>query len=297
MPRRAKETPALAELPRDYEELVDLLVARKGTLSRRHAQLARYMLNHPEEVAVGTVVRIAGQADMPPATVTRLAQDLGFAGFPDLQRLFRERLLGPRAAYADRLPDLLTEPELDDDGLGEPARVFATLVKAATGSLVRIEQSLDRVELAAMVGVLAGAEAVHVAAARGAFGIGAYAMYGLSNVGKRAHLIDNLGAMRVEQVCAMGPRDVMLCLTFDDYTPETIEAARLCGDNGGTVVAVTDNELSPIVPLARHVLYVKEARLGHFRSQVPALVVVQSLIVSVGRHLGLDDGDVSEGAV
>ena len=49
---------------------------------------------------------------------------------------------------------------------------------------------------------------------------------------------------------------------------------------------ITDNELSPVAGLGDPVLFVKEARLGHFRSQVPALVLCQSIIVSVGRRLG-----------
>ena len=41
-----------------------------------------------------------------------------------------------------------------------------------------------------------------------------------------------------------------------------------------------------LAALASHVLYVKEARLGHFRSQVPAMVLCQSLIISLGRRIG-----------
>jgi DNA-binding MurR/RpiR family transcriptional regulator len=133
--------------------------------------------------------------------------------------------------------------------------------------------------------VLAGAPVVHVAAARGAFGLAAYAFYGLVTTGVRAQLIDNLGAMRAEQVAAMGPGEALLALTFDDYTPETVEIARMAAARGQPVVAITDNELSPVVGLGP-VLFVKEARLGHFRSQVPALVVVQALIVSLGRRKG-----------
>ncbi len=37
-----------------------------------------------------------------------------------------------------------------------------------------------------------------------------------------------------------------------------------------------------IAALGAHTLFVKEARLGHFRSQVPAMVLCQSIIVSLG---------------
>ena len=51
------------------------------------------------------------------------------------------------------------------------------------------------------------------------------------------------------------------------------------------MLAITDNELSPVAPVASHVLYVKEARLGHFRSQVPAMVLCQTLVMSLGYRM------------
>ena len=272
---------------RDYGGLRTALVARRGSLSRRLAQVARFCLDHPEEVAINGLVKLADLAQVPPTTITRFAKELGFSGFADFQAIFRERLLGPRPAFAARVSALDTSPPaLGEADLDQPGRVFDSFVQAAVSSLLRIEESIDRASLDAFVDTLAACEAVHVAAARGAFGIGAYSLYGFASVGKRAHLIDNLGAMRAEQVAAMAPEDVALVLTFDDYTPETVEVAARAAEAGRSVLAITDNELSPVVRYARHVLYVPEARLGHFRSQVPALVVCQAVIVSLGRRIG-----------
>jgi DNA-binding MurR/RpiR family transcriptional regulator len=257
--------------PPDYDTLRATLIARSGQLSKRLSQTARFFLNHPEEAALNTLVRLADLAQVPPATITRFAKELGFAGFAELQSVFRERLLGPQP---------------DAQNLDQPDHIFSSLVQAAQHSLTRIDAALDRSQLDAFVTTLAEAEAVHIAAARGAFGLGAYSVYGFANIGKRAHLIDNLGAMRVYQTAAIGPRDVLLLMTFDDYTPETVEIARMAHARGLPILAITDNELSPVAPLATHVLYVNEARLGHFRSQVPAMVVCQAIIVSLGRKLG-----------
>ena len=286
----AKPPSPTAALIRDYEGLRAALVARQDQLSRRLQQVARFFLNHPEEVAINTLVRLAVLAQVPPATITRFAKEMGFVGFADLQAVFRERLLGPRLPYAQRMADQAAAPlgiQIGDDDLSNPAKVFQGFVQAAVSSLLRIEHSLDLAELAAFVQVLADGEVVHVAAARGAFGMGAYVVYGLSSIGKRAHLIDNLGAMRLAQVAAIGPRDVLLVITFDDYTPETVEIAQTASQKGLRVVSITDNALSPVAALSERVLYVTEARLGHFRSQVPAMVVCQSVIVSLGRRMAL----------
>jgi DNA-binding MurR/RpiR family transcriptional regulator len=269
--------------PRDFEGLRTDLVARADTLSRRLAQVAQFFLNHPEEVAITTLVRLADQAQVPPATITRFAKELGFAGFAELQGVFRERLLGPRLPYAARM----AEPGIGDADLDQPGHVFGSFVQAAIQSLFRIEEALDRASLDRFVDVLAASDVVHVAAARGAFGLGAYTVYGLANIGMRAHLVDNLGAMRVEQIAAIGPDDTLLVMTFDDYTAESVDCARMAAQRGHKVLAITDNALSPVAGLASHVLYVNEARLGHFRSQVPAMVVVQAMIVSLGRRLGV----------
>jgi len=272
---------SLAKPPRDFDSLRADLSARSDTLSKRLTQVAQFFLNHPEEVAVTTLTRLADQAQVPPATITRFAKELGFAGFAELQLVFRERLLGPRLPYAERM----AQPGIADADLDQPGHVFGSFVQAAVQSLLRIEEALDRAALDAFVDVLARSEVIHVAAARGAFGLGAYAVYGLGSIGRRAHLVDNLGAMRAMQVQAIGPDDTLLVMTFDDYTPETVEIAQLAAQRGLRVLAITDNALSPVAGLASHFLYVNEARLGHFRSQVPAMVVAQALIVALGRRV------------
>lgn len=283
-PKKAQRT------QRDYEALRKELVARAGTLSKRLSQVARFFLNHPEEVAINTLVRLAEQARVPPATITRFTKELGFAGFAELQGVFRERLLGPRLPYVARMAEpgmKLGSDVIRNADLDQPGHVFGSFVQAAVQSLLRIEEDLDLKQLDAFVKALVKCDAVHVAAARGAFGLGAYTVYGLSNIGMRAHLVDNLGAMRAVQIAAMRPGEALLVMTFDDYTPETVEVARLAASAGNLVLAITDNELSPVAKLAQHVLYVNEARLGHFRSQVPAMVVCQAIIVSIGRRLGV----------
>jgi DNA-binding MurR/RpiR family transcriptional regulator len=270
----------------DYAGLIAVLRERKPTLSKRLQQVAQFVMNNPEDVAIYSIVEIANQAGVHPSAITRFAKDLGFSGFNELQNVFRQRLVGPKMSYGDRMKALAAAadpPSLADLDLHEPSVVFDTFVQAAMDTLLRLKEDIDRASLQGFVDVLLAAEAVHVVAARGAYGVGAYCYYSLSRVGKRAHLIDNQGSMREQQLAAVGEHDVLLVLTFDDYTPETIEIARTASELQRTLLVVTDNELSPVAGLGAHTLYVKEARFGHFRSQVPAMVLCQSIIVSVGR--------------
>lgn len=270
---------------RDYGEFVATLLERKPSLSKRLQQVAQYLLNNPEDAAIFSIVEIARRAGVPPSAITRFAKELGFDGFAGLQALFKQRLLGPRMSYADRLQAVNREVAAGSREPGDPRdphEVAETFIQAAFDALLRLREDVAGAALTPFVDALQKARAVHIAAARGAFGVGSYTYYGLSRIGKRAFLLDNLGAMRAEQLAAMDADDALLVITFDDYTPETVELARKASEAGRTVLAITDNELSPVAPLAKHVLYVKEGRLGHFRSQVPAMVLCQTLVMSLG---------------
>jgi DNA-binding MurR/RpiR family transcriptional regulator len=274
--------------PMDYADLVERLKARRTSLSPRLQDVAQFVLNNPEDVAILTIVEIARAAKVPPSAITRFTQDLGLERFSELQAIFRSRLVGPRLAYVDRLRGI-SERSVDAEGpldLSDPQEVLGIFASSAYVSLMNVVEDQRDAPLDAFVEVVRAAAAVHVCGGRGAFGVAAYSFYGLASVGKRAFLIDNLGAMRVQQMQAVAPEDVVLVISFDDYTRETVEIAEQAMALGRTLVAITDNELSPLVPLARHTLFVKEARLGHFRSQVPAMVLCQAIIASVGRSGG-----------
>ena len=278
--------------PLDYADLVERLKGRRNSLSPRLQDVAQFVLNNPEDVAILTIVEIARAAKVPPSAITRFTQELGLERFSELQAIFRSRLVGPRLSYVDRLRGI-SERAADGEGpidLSDPQEVLGIFASSAYVSLMNVVEDQRGAPLQAFVEAVRQAAGVHVCGGRGAFGVAAYSFYGLAALGKRAFLIDNLGAMRAQQMQAVAPDDVVLAISFDDYTRETVEVAEAAVAQGRMLLAITDNELSPLVPLAAHTLFVKEARLGHFRSQVPAMVLCQAIIASVGRSGGRSIG-------
>ncbi len=270
------------ETIKDYDELVAVLKKRHDQLSRRLQDVAQYLLNNPENGAMLTIAEIGKSAGVPPSAITRFTKELGFERFADLQAVFRQRLVGPRIPYAAKLDSMSasSQPELD---LSNPHSVLDVFTQSAFNSLIGVKEDLRHAPLNEFVDTLRHASSVHIVGGRGAFGVASYFYYGLSTVCQRVFLIDNMGSMRRQQMQTVTADDVLLAISFDDYTPETIEVANLCAERELCVLAITDNELSPLVATARYALFVKEARLGHFRSQVPAMVLCQSIIASVGR--------------
>ncbi|WP_226782490.1 MurR/RpiR family transcriptional regulator [Oceaniglobus trochenteri] len=268
----------------DYQGLVTHLASDDLKLSPRLRQVAQFVLNHPEDVAIYNIVELARMADVPTSTLTRFTKEIGFSGFAELQTVFRQRLLGPRGQLAT--PGEATPPRSEGaPDLDSPDAVLGAFVQAGIDTLTRLEQDTDRTALSGFVEAIVAADTVHIIAARGAFGVGAYCFYGLSQMGVRANLVDNIGAMRAAQSRFIRPEDAVIAITFDDYTPETVALAQQTVERNLRLLAITDNELSPIAGIGAHTLFVREARLGHFRSQIPAMALCQSIIVSAGRRI------------
>jgi DNA-binding MurR/RpiR family transcriptional regulator len=268
------------ETIKDYDQLVAVLKKRHSQLSPRLQDVAQFLLNNPEDGALLTIVEIGKSAGVPPSAITRFTRELGFERFSELQAVFRQRLIGPRIPYAAKVGTLFESARTNLD-LSNPHSVLEVFTQSAFNSLIGLKEDLKTAPLLSFVDVLREANSIHIVGGRGAFGVASYCYYGFSSVGQRAFLIDNLGSMRVQQMKAIAADDVLLAISFDDYTPETIEVANLCVAQDIKVLTITDNELSPLVAPAQYALFVKEARLGHFRSQVPAMVLCQSIIASV----------------
>src|SRR3712207_9590471 len=95
-PENSMSGAVVSETPGDYEGLSTLLLSRRDAMPKRLKQLAAFALEHPEDVAFGTVAGIADHAGVQPSTLVRFAKSLGYDGFSHLQQIFRseERRVG-----------------------------------------------------------------------------------------------------------------------------------------------------------------------------------------------------------
>ncbi|MBK6468222.1 MAG: MurR/RpiR family transcriptional regulator [Rhodobacter sp.] len=135
----------------DFEGLVAHLASSELKLSKRLRQVAQFVLNNPEDVAIYNIVELARMAGVPTSTITRFTREVGFAGFADLQAVFRQRLVGPRLRYSGQSPEHAAGA-LD---LDNPDAVFDTFIQSGMDTLARLREEIDRPAMAAFIDTLA----------------------------------------------------------------------------------------------------------------------------------------------
>lgn len=268
--------------------------ALKGELSRSYPGLspqlqsiATFALEHPQEMALDTVARLAKGIGVQPSAMVRFAQALGYEGFSGLQRVFRTRLVersnnhpGMRN-YRERIEAFRAGHERPG-----PRGVLSQFVADGIASLEQLLEHVAPSELAAAVKQLAGAETIYVLGHRRSFPVAYYLSYALTQLELRAPLLDSVGGMLREPARLIGPKDALLVVSFRNYTPEVIEIAKDCHARKVPVIAITDNALSPLARASRICFQIEEKTSMPFRMLVAPMCLAQALVVAVGEQLG-----------
>jgi len=261
--------------PEDYEGLRTLLLSRRDSMPKRLKQVASFALDHPEEMAFGTVAGIAEHAGVQPSTLIRFAKSLGYDGFSHLQQIFRDRL-------RERFPDYRERLRVLRDAEGHHVHA-ATLLQgfadAATVSIERMRTSVRPEEFARAIETLAKADTIYLLGARRVFPISAYCAYAFGKLGVRAILIDHIAQLGPEQLATATERDAVLAISFTPYSPVTADLAAAAARRNIPVVAITDSAFSPLVTSADVWLEVAEADFGAFRSLSASFALAMALAV------------------
>lgn len=276
------DEPARTALPASetFDDLRARLAGGEVKLSRRLREVATFALAQPDEVALGTVASIAAKAGVQPSTLVRFSQALGFAGFSDLQGLFRDRLRNHVTNYDVRL---LALRERNGEA-SKSAAVFDGFCEAATRSITAMHERIDLAKVDEAAEILGGAEVIYLIAQRRSFPITAYLSYVLSKLGIRNVLIGSAAGTDLETISFATPRDAAIAVSFTPYAGTTISYARRAAELGAPLIVITDSPFSPVVGDSRLWFEVVEADFEGFRSLSASMALAMTLAVAVAHR-------------
>ncbi|AVQ86988.1 MULTISPECIES: MurR/RpiR family transcriptional regulator [Plesiomonas] len=264
---------------KNFAELQDQIRARYAELSKRLQQVAKYVIDNKNTVAMQTVAVIAKEADVPPSTLIRFANTFGFSGFNEMKQIFRLDLVKETANYTERAR-LFREME-GASAADQPHDILQEFARANAQALQQLVVHTPAEEMQQAVDLLEQAQTIYVIGLRRSFSAAAYLRYALSHLERRVVLLDGLGGMLAEQLNLMGREDVVLSISFTPYAEETVMVSEKASQTGARQIVITDSQISPLASLSDVCFVVKEAQVGAFRSQSATLCLLQSLAVGL----------------
>ena len=263
--------------PATAEEFRAKLLDRYDSLSKRLKQVARYVLDEPNELALETLAVIAARCDVQPSAIVRFAQSFGFTGASQMQRLFRDGLLSANSAlgYGERVRRFSESVSQTPAGEG----LLSEFVEGNVLALQNLSHTVTEQELRAAVDLIAKGAVVHVAGFRRAFPIAAYLAYSLQQLGKHVQFIDGVGGLSRPQANTIDRKDLLIAVSFRPYAPETVELAEIAARKGVKILSMSDSRVSPIAKLGTITLQVRDSEVRSFRSLAASMCLAQALVI------------------
>jgi DNA-binding MurR/RpiR family transcriptional regulator len=266
--------------PTTLKGLRERLAGMGDQLTPRVRDAARYALDHPNDMALNPVAAMAKSSGIAAAAFIRMAQALGFAGYGDMQRLFREPLKhGLAPSWRERIRHFGGEQPIADPR--DAAALLRAFSQANAVSLEHLRDDAAAQPLAAAIRLLRGARTVYVLGLRRSYAVAAYLAYALARVGRPTVHITGQGGAIEEQARALGPRDVLIAISFPPYASDTLTVCEQVRCTGAKRLAITDGVLSPLARDADLVLHVNDAELLGFRSLSSAMCLAQTLAMGI----------------
>lgn len=274
--------------PDNLELLRSEIATRYDELSPRLKQVASFVLDNPNDIALETLAVNASRCDVQPSTIVRFAKVFGYSGASEMQRLFRDEILAaaPSPSYSERIRQFQERSDTVDWLL--PYNVMREFAESNIIALEHLRDAVRKDDLDRSLELMHSAHTIYLAGVRRAFPVAAYLAYSLSHVEKRAFLLDGIAGMTSEQSWMLGPDDLVIAVSFKPYASETMAVVERATANGAPLIAISDSRLSPIAKSANVCFEIKDAEVRQFRSLTASMCLAQTLVISYAYKFGLD---------
>jgi len=265
-----------SDAPASVEEFQTRLVEISKTLPKRLRQCADYIAQNTDRISISTVADLSVAAGVQPSAFMRFCQEMGFSGYSQMQRLFRDQQSRGMPDYSTRLDNMRA------NGRDTPSALLAEFVEAGRSSLEKLTTSIDIPALEHAVDLLSKTPMIHAIGLNRAFPVATYFAYAFEKMDVPIFLHDLVGKLDHRHAIRAG--DVLIAVSFAPYSEETLDLAHYALAQKCHVVSITDAINSPLCQPDMTALVVSEIDVGAFRALSASLSLATALSVAVGAH-------------
>ena len=268
---------------KDYEDLIRVIHEKHDSMSKAYQRIAVYLTQNPNDVAIKSVNSIAESCGIHASSFVRFAQSLGFTGFKELQEVFQRRLSTAAPGFEARINAL--KGELGGAKAEGDSSLLRDLVTRDIASLQELLNDVTSESLSNAVTLMKKAKVIYLVGQLRSAPVVELMRYVLTMLGKRTVLLDASGGLATHMGKLMGPRDLLIAVSFRLYARETVNIVEDAAARGVPVLAITDSTLSPLAKDATALFTVPEHEYIFSRSLAAPMCIAQALMVSLAAKL------------
>ncbi len=236
--------------------LLSRLESNTASFSKGQKKIAAYIMQNYDKAAFMTASALGEKVGVSESTVVRFASELGFKGYPEFQKEIQQMIKSKLTA--------VQRMEVSESLIGD-------------GDVITSKEDFKRA-----VEAIKKANKIYILGVRSSAALASFLAFYFNLVFDSVVLVDTSSASEMfEQMFRIGEGDVCIAISFPRYSKQTVNALRFIADRKATVISITDNDASPMVPYTDHLLVAKSNMASVVDSLVAPLSLINALIVSV----------------
>ena len=257
------------------KDILQLIQTNMPAFSKGHKRIAAFILESYDKAAFMTASKLGKTVDVSESTVVRFAAELGYEGYPAMQKALQE-MIRSKLTTVQRI-------EVADGRIGDQD-LLSMVMQADIEKIRMTMEESSRTSFSGAVDAIVAAKRIYILGVRSSVALtsflGFYFNLIFDNV---VQVHSNSASEMFEQLLRVGEGDVVIGISFPRYSRRTVQALRFARDRKATVIAITDGAASPLAESATHTLLAKSDMASFVDSLVAPLSLVNALIVGVGR--------------
>ena len=242
--------------------------------SKGQKLIANYISQNYDKAAFMTAVKLGNTVGVSESTVVRFATEIGFDGYPGLQKALQE-MIRNRLTSVQRIA-------VTDEQIGQ-TDVLDKMLNLDIEKIRRTIEETSHEDFEKAVDTIVQARTIYIIGIRSASALAHFLSYYFNLIFENVKFVQATSTSEIyEQIMRIDYRDVLIGISFPRYSNNTVKAFRYAKDCGGRVIAITDSSTSPLVDDADHILLARSDMVSFVDSLVAPLSLINALIVAVG---------------
>ena len=257
-------------------DILSTIHNRMAEFSKGQKRIANFITASYDKAAFMTASKLGKMVNVSESTVVRFAVELGFDGYPSMQKALQE-MVRTKLTAVQRIG-------VDSDRFGGQD-VVSTVLHSDMESIRMTNEALDRSVLSAAVEAICHAKNIYIVGVRSSAAIAMYMNFYFRNIFDNVHLVESTATSEMmEQMFHVGNGDVVIGISLPRYSSRTVKVLEFARDSGAEVVVITDSLDAPAAKIAQHTLRAKSGMVSVVDSLVAPMSLVNALIVAIGRR-------------
>ncbi len=248
--------------------------------SKGQRRIASYILENYDKAAFMTASKLGSLVGVSESTVVRFAAELGFPGYPAMQKALQE-MIRSRLTSVQRIKA--------SSGRFSGPDLIASVLQADMEKIRQAVEEVSRSDFALAVDELMSARHIYILGLRSSSFLAGYLNFYFHLIFDNVTLVSSGGTGDVlERIFRIGPEDVLVGICFPRYSNATVKGVRFAVDRGARIIAVTDGPSSPLYDMASAALTVRSDMISFVDSLVAPFSLLNALIVAAGQRKNAD---------